>query len=82
MQIWMTMDKETRRISVIDREPGDQDFPAGLRGAGWPVRTLEIEQEKYDGLMTGRIVGQEGDDLHQGWWNAAGQDGDPLWPNL
>jgi hypothetical protein len=77
----MALDLETRRVLVQDRDFGEGDFPPGLRGAGWPQRTLEVPAAEFAAILEGSISGSEVDRLHRDWWDRARGEGDPMWPN-
>jgi hypothetical protein len=82
IHIWMAIDPETRRVLAQSREFGDGDFPRGPRGAGWPRREHDIDTTDWAALLAGGMPGEEQDRMHRDWWDAAGQEGDPLWPEV
>jgi hypothetical protein len=78
----MACDPETRRVLIQTREFGEGDFPPGLRGAGWPQRELDVPTEEVDAILAGGLSGKQLDRLHRAWWDEAGDEEDPLWPEL
>lgn len=80
--IWLAMDTETCRVLAQSHEWSDGDFPPGPRGAGWPRRELDVDQQVWDDLLVARMSGKEQDVVHRAWWDEARADGEPLWPEL
>ena len=78
MRVWMTMDPETRRVALQDREFGDGDFPPGLRGLGWPQREGELHDDAYAAIMEGGLTAEQINDIHRTCWS---QNGDTPWPS-
>lgn len=80
--VWLALDPETRRVLVQSREWGDGDFPPGLRGLDWPRRELDVDQADLDAILAGSIDFAAVDQLHRSWWNEAGPEDGPQWPDL
>lgn len=80
--IWLACDPETTRVLVQTHDFGEADFPPGRRGAGWPMRELDVPTDQLETILTGKMSGREMDRLHRAWWDEAGSEEDPLWPNL
>lgn len=69
MIVWMTRDPETERIALLDSEPGDGNFPRGLRGRGWETRKGEVTETEWDDLMAARLTPDEQTALHHKAWS-------------
>lgn len=65
----MTRDPETERVALLDSEPGDGNFPRGLRGRGWEVRRGEIPEEAWNALMDATLTPDEQTALHLETWS-------------
>lgn len=78
MQIWMAMDPRGQRVLVQGREVLEEDLPPYPRNRGWSKRgPLEVPDEEFQAILSGEITdGDTLNELHRGWWNAAGGD----WP--
>jgi hypothetical protein len=71
MRIWLMQDPETDRIALQDREPGEESFPAGRRGAGWEVRVSELDDDVMTDLLAARLSPIEQTLLHRQLWAEA-----------
>lgn len=82
IHIWMAMDTETCRVLAQDRDWSDGDFPPGPRGAGWPRREHDVDDEVWADLVSGRLTGEEQDTMHRAWWDEVRPTDAPAWPEL
>lgn len=78
MKVWLALDPETRRVFMQDREPGDGDFPRGTRGLSWPIRTGDVDDDVWTGLLAGRLSPDDQDQLHRQLWT---DNGEAAWPD-
>lgn len=58
MDAWLALDPETERIVIQNREFDDGGFPRGTRGLGWPVKKIEILEDNFNDILSGKL-GQE-----------------------
>ncbi|MBP2323345.1 hypothetical protein JOF56_003730 [Kibdelosporangium banguiense] len=79
IHVWMSLDPETRRVTLQTREFGDGDLPRGLRGQGWPIRQAHIDETTWDALLAGELTAVQQDDLHRTLWT---ENGATAWPDL
>jgi len=78
LHVWRALDPETLRVTMQDREFSDADFPRGLRGLDWPVREGEVEEEAWQGILSGTLSGDEVNAIHRSAWT---KNGATAWPN-
>lgn len=69
MTVWMILDPETERVALLSSEPGDSDFPRGLRGRGWEVRRGTVPDAAWADLMAARLTPDEQTALHLETWS-------------
>lgn len=67
----MALDPETDRICMQPDEFDDGNLPRGRRGAGWPRREGEIEEEVWQAMMAGTLSGEDEDRIHREAWAQA-----------
>lgn len=79
MRVWMAMDPENRRVAMQDREFGESDFPAGLRGLDWPQREGTVPDHVWANIMAGVLTADEINEVHRTCWT---ENGDTPWPSL
>lgn len=77
IKVWLTLDPESLRVTMQNREFQDGDFPRGIRGVGWPIREGKIEAEVYERVMTGNLPSEENDKIHRDLWS---KNGPTEWP--
>ncbi len=78
MRVYLSLDPETLRVTMQDREFSDGDLPRGLRGTGWSFREGEVEDSDFDLVLAGMLDDDELDELHRNTWSASGPTD---WPN-
>lgn len=68
IDVWLTMDPETLRITMQDREFQHHDFPPGLRGLNWERRKARISKKLYEYVLGPDFPWDESDEIHQQLW--------------
>jgi hypothetical protein len=70
VNVWLALDPETGRITAQDRPIERTELPPGLRGEGWPRRTVDVPQQTWTKTLKATYSPDSQDRLHRGWWEA------------
>lgn len=69
--VWLAQDPESGRITAQAHEWQDGDFPPGPRGQGWRRRQLDVDDEVWRDVLSGKTSPNKQDELHLQWWAEA-----------
>jgi hypothetical protein len=68
INVWMSLDPETERVSLQEHEPDDGSFPRGRRGRSWPIRRGVILESDWRRLLAAEMSPEEQDQFHLDAW--------------
>jgi hypothetical protein len=68
IQVWLSLDPETERIAIQEREFDDGSFPRGRRGKSWPQRKGHVRESEWRRLLAGGMSLEEQDAFHLAAW--------------
>lgn len=77
IDVWLTMDPETLRVTMQDEPFQHHHFPAGLRGLNWEKRQATISKKLYEEILGPDFDYDRSDTIHRELWS---NSGDTPWP--
>lgn len=77
IDVWLTMDPETLRVTMQNLPFEHHHFPAGLRGLNWEKRKTKISRKLYEEIMGPDFDWDDSDRIHRELWS---NSGNTPWP--